>query len=443
MPVDVIMPKVDMDMAHGTIAQWHVKEGDSVKQGDPLFDIETDKANMEVEAPASGVLHQVSAQNGDAVDIGVCIAQIFLQGESPDIGEARDSNNTSDASYTSELRYSNGTKNVPVKADSYHANAHVNPVEDTLAGADLRVGSSSSKERVRATPLARKLAGQHDLDLGHVTGTGPRGRITKSDVLNAASSATVNRSSSTDRPSANTIKAQLTSLGVAFNSVPVNRMRATIASRLTESKSSIPHFYLESDCRIDKLQSYRQDMNASLENADYRISLNDLVVLAAAKALEEVPEANVAWAGSELIQYSDSDISVAVSLPDGLVTPVVRAAQSMSISKLALHLDDLNSRAKAGKLLPEEYQGGSMSVSNLGMHGVQKFQAIINPPQSMILAVGSATRQFIPDEDDQPVLAQLMSVCLSCDHRVLDGVVAACWLQAFRERLENPVSLLM
>ncbi|MBX2826028.1 MAG: 2-oxo acid dehydrogenase subunit E2, partial [Gammaproteobacteria bacterium] len=237
---------------------------------------------------------------------------------------------------------------------------------------------------------------------------------------------------------------RLDALGIDYTAQPVSRMRAAIADRLTLSKSSVPHFYLERDCQVDKLKSYRQDLNDALVSGDAaRISLNDLVVQSAAKALMDVPEANVAWAGTQIIQYREAAVSVAVSVDDGLMTPVIRQAHLKTTQALSEELAGLATRARQGKLASHDCQGGSMSVTNLGMYGVQRFQAIINPPESMILAVGEASQRIIVGAQGQAETASVMSVCLSCDHRVIDGTVGARWLQAFQGYIENPVRLLL
>lgn len=459
MPVEVIMPKVDMDMANGIIAHWHAIEGDTVIEGEPLFDIETDKSNMEVEAPASGVLKQVVAANGDTVNIGVCIAQIYAQDEAlVPLDEAADTRtSTLLANEVDEHHAGTGVGNPMSSASNSSSNNLSTSLNDVSAVADvvnLSGAIADQSDKIRATPLARKIAKQRSIALHSVTGSGPRGRITKRDVENAAEHVRTIEASSPTTQSTLASTTQLDALGIAYTRIPAGRMRTTIARRLTDSKSSVPHFYLECDCRVDTLQAYRKDLNEGLgiqalgiqelaDNVSLKISLNDLIVMAAAKALEAVPEANVLWAGAEVIQLHDANISVAVSIDNGLMTPVVRAAQSKSIKTITVELGDLSARARLGKLSPSEYQGGSMSVTNLGMYGVQRFQAIINPPEAMILAVGAASKQIVVDEHDQPLVTQVMSVCLSCDHRVVDGVVAARWLKAFQSRIENPIQLML
>ena len=379
-----------MDMSSGTIAGWHKAEGEIVAKGEALFDIETDKATMEVESPGTGTLHFVSAKNGDIIPIGQTVGWLFAEGEQV--------------------------------------------VQPT--------GSDGKK---RATPLARRVAKRLNLDIHSINGSGPRGRIVCADVKEAAE---------VDPPSllSDTIKsgdktgAQKTAddLGLAYTKVPVTRMRSVIASRLTESKNTVPHFYLNADLEIDALLTMRAQINLVLENSgSKRVSVNDLLIKASAAALTAVPEANASWDGDNIIKYEGAHISVAVSVDGGLITPVVRDAQKKDIQTISAEIGDLAARAKTGKLSSQEYQGGSFSISNLGMFGVKSFTAIINPPQSMILAVGQGTPQFIPDGEGKPKVVTVMCVTLSCDHRVVDGALGAVWLKKFKELVENPAALML
>ena len=435
MPVEVIMPKVDMDMSSGRIVQWHAKEGDTVKVGEPLFDIETDKANMEVESPACGILQQVAASNGDTIDIGVCIAYIYVEGEqliSP--GEVALTGQHIPPSATDAEQKHDAVEDPDCIVTTQA------PDSSPSDAVSLPCAVKDKAEKVRATPLARKFAEQYKVNLSSLSGSGPRGRITRQDVESAVNDKPLIDGKATAQALTVASTTQLDSLGIAYSCVPLDRMRLTIANRLTQSKASVPHFYLECDCRMDKLLAYRQELNTALgNNAGIKISLNDLIVMAAGSALDAEPDANVAWAGTQVIQFHDANVSVAVAVDGGLMTPVVRATQKKSIMVLSAELAELSTRARQGKLSPREYQGGSMSISNLGMFGVQRFQAIINPPESMILAVGAASPKIVVGDNDQPCIRRVMSVCLSCDHRVLDGVVAARWLQAFRDWIENPI----
>ncbi|MEM8540443.1 MAG: dihydrolipoamide acetyltransferase family protein [Pseudomonadota bacterium] len=418
MPVEVIMPKVDMDMTSGTIAGWHIKEGQSVEKGEPLFDIETDKATMEVESPASGALHFVSASNGDVVEIGKCVGWLFEEGE---------------AVHNPSAELPKATAAVGIR----ETEPDQTPLESSNANSQGQITQSDVTDKVRATPLARRIAKDRGFDISTIAGTGPRGRITKSDVENHQ----ISNDAAVTYPAASTgpkvSKEQLEMLGIAYESIPVDRMRQTIAARLTESKSTVPHFYLEADCRCDALMAFRAQLNETLLAIDEpKISINDMLVRACAQTLKAVPETNASWGGDEIIRYMDANVSVAVSIEGGLITPVVRQAQNKSLRRISEEVTDLVDRAKAGKLKPHEYQAGSFSISNLGMFGVKAFSAIVNPPESMILAVGRAERRFVEDENGNPVAATMMSVTLSCDHRVVDGALGARWLSEFRRFVE-------
>ena len=413
-------------MSSGTIAGWYKAEGEIVSEGEALFDIETDKATMEVESPGTGALHFVSAKKGDVIPIGQTVGWIFTPGEQvvPPTGSGS-------------------------KGAQFDANAATEPTIDcpTIDGPTVEKTeiASSNAGRKRATPLARRVAKKLNVDLHAVDGSGPRGRIVCADVEIAAHS---------NQPTfpAETIKvgdktgAQKTAddLGIAYTKVPVDRMRSVIASRLTESKSTIPHFYLNADLEIDALVTMRAQINLVLkESGSKTVSVNDLLIKASAAALKAVPEANASWDGDTIIKYDDAHISVAVAIDGGLITPVVRNAQKKDIQTISAEIADLAARAKTGKLTSQEYQGGSFSISNLGMFGVKSFTAIINPPQSMILAVGQGAPQFIPDNEGKPKLVTVMSVTLSCDHRVVDGALGAIWLKKFKQLVENPAALML
>ena len=419
MPIEIILPKVDMDMSSGTIAGWFKSEGEMVEEGEALFDIETNKATMEVESPGTGTLHFVSAKEGDVVPIGQTIAWLFAEGE--EVVEPAGSGVST--------------------ADTVEAAA----VESDTTEESMVVASPVFLSGTRATPLARRVAKKLNIDLQSVGGSGPRGRIVRSDVEKAAKSGTASPPPQTITVGGKT-GAQKTAdeLGLAYTKVPVDRMRSIIAARLTESKSTVPHFYLNADIQIDRLLEFRAQINLALQNTDAKkVSVNDLLVKACAAALKAVPEANASWDGDSIIKFDDAHISVAVSIDGGLITPVVRNAQKKDIQTISSEIADLAARAKSGKLGSKEYQGGSFSISNLGMFGVKSFNAIINPPESMILAVGQGAAQFVPDNEGNPKLATVMSVTLSCDHRVVDGALGAVWLKKFKDLIENPVSLML
>lgn len=416
------MPKVDMDMATGTIAAWHAADGDFVEKGHALFDIETDKAAMEVEAPATGQLHIVAAGAGVPIAIGEPVAWILADGEAP-----------------------------PEPGLWAETSQAVNPEEPkrkielaaSVAPSDEKEGPCETPDNIaaRATPVARRLARERAIDISLISGSGPRGRITKRDV-----EAYLPGKIEPAAPVENEFSLQQMFFDVdqPHERIPVDRMRATIAARLTASKTTVPHFYLDADCRLDALLELRKQANAAVAGKEVgRISINDYLIRASALALTDVPHTNASWAGDAIIRYLAADISIAVAIDGGLVTPVIRDAASLSVSEISRRVGSLAEQAMQGKLAPEAYRGGSFSISNLGMFGVKSFAAIINPPQSMILAVGEARRTFVPDDDDKPVAATVLPITLSCDHRVVDGAAGAQWLQCFRSYVENPLTLLV
>lgn len=439
MPVEVILPKVDMDMSSGTIAAWHVAEGERVEAGDILFEIETDKATMEVESPGSGRLHFLRAKPGDEIPIGQVIAWIFAEGEALVAPEKAATSAPSSA--PREVRPSEAQPEPQALAQTIEqATEQAGAIEPAL------VAPSVQSKGVRATPLARRLARQMGLDLATISGSGPRGRITRLDIEQLARTAPavgaqalagiVGEKSGAERIAQD--------LDLGYSTRAVSKMRSVIARRLTLSKTTIPHFHLNADIELDALLAMRAQLNGLPEAADrQKISLNDLLIKACAGALQAVPEANVSWDGDRIVIYEDAHISVAVAMDSGLVTPVLRYAQRKGIQQISAEVADLVARAKRGKLSSRDYQGGSFSLSNLGMFGVKSFNAIINPPESMILAVGQGVQQFVPDDEGRPRLARLMSVSLACDHRVVDGALAALWLQKFKALVENPVAMLL
>jgi pyruvate dehydrogenase E2 component (dihydrolipoamide acetyltransferase) len=433
MPVEVIMPKVDMDMARGKFALWHVKEGDSVAKGAPLFDIETDKSAMEVESPAAGRLHHVTAKPGEEIDVGATIAWIFAEGEA--IGDI--------------------------------AAKPVEPEKAAAAPAPVANGSALAaldrpNGKIAATPLARRLARLNGLDLSSIPGSGPRQRIQKADIELAlenrsltgpAQTSSAALVADTQSPSTSTTVSAMSAspsgedvakayAGRPYTELPVERMRATIARRLTESKQTVPHFYLRRDVHLDGLLEFRAQMNASLGARGVKLSVNDFIIKAVAMALQEVPEANAAWAGNRILRFERSDIAVAVAVEGRLFTPVIRDAEKKSLSALSGEMKELASKARSGNLLPSDYQGGSMSISNLGMFGIDDFDAIISPPQAAILAVGAARKQPVIAEDGTLAAATVMRLTLSVDHRAIDGALGAKLIQSIKSHLENPMAIL-
>lgn len=403
MATEVILPKVDMAMESGTIHAWKVAEGATVKAGDLLFEIETDKANMEIEAPCSGVLGKILVQEGVVTPVGAVVAHILAPGEkSPEAGPP-----------------------------SVSAPAAAAPV--AVAGASMAAAPASVHEtggKVRATPLARAIARQSGVDLAKLNGSGPRGRIVAEDVRKASSAPAAAAPAAAPQP----VPAG------EFDTIPHDNMRRTIARRLVEAKQTVPHFYLTSDCDIGALLALRQEINA--DAAAFKLSVNDFVIKALGLALRDVPDANVSWTENAILRHRSVDVAVAVSMPGGLITPVLRNVPGRGMAELSNAMKDLAIRARDRKLKPEEYQGGTSAVSNLGMFGVREFAAIINPPHATILAVGAGEERAV-SRKGQIVSAQMMSVTLSADHRAVDGALAAELLKAFRNYIERPLAMLV
>ena len=419
MAVEVIFPKVDMDMDHGTISKWHVKDGDTVKKGQAVFEIETDKSAMEIESPGEGVIKLSAVKEGEQVAIGTVVAMIYANGEAA-------------KSFSS-----------PTTPTVIPANAGIQTLPNAPAPSlDFRVRGNDGVGGVRATPLARRLAKQAGVSLTTLTGSGPRGRITAADVKTGQPAKPIAIATSTDSAAIRALYQDGT-----YDVKPLDGMRRTIAQRLVQSKQTVPHFYLTATCTIDTLMATRERLNnAAPKSADktpvYKLSINDLIIKAMAVALQKVPAANVTFTDDGMLQHRSSDVGVAVSVEGGLFTPVLRNAESKSLSVISTEMKDLATRARARKLQSHEYQGGTAAISNLGMFGVEQFTAIINPPHATILAVGAAVERFIP-VNKQPVLATQMTVTLSCDHRAVDGAVGAELLAAFKALVEDPALMLV
>lgn len=415
MAVEVILPRVDMDMATGKISKWHHREGDRIARGAALFEIETDKAAMEIDAPADGILRNIVVPEGGTAPVGAAVAWIYAEGEAV----------TAPAP----------TAPAPVAAAA--------PVSTASAPA-VAAAPRAEGEAPRATPLARRLARQAGLTLAVISGTGPRGRITAADVRSASEAKPATVPTPAPAPAPSSVEA-LYAPG-SYEVQPVDGMRRTIAARLTESKQTVPHFYLSVTCTLDQLIAARARLNAAAPKAKdgtpaFRLSINDFIIKAMALALQKVPAANVTWAGDSILRHRSSDVGVAVAVDGGLFTPVIRNAETKTLAAISAEMKDLAAKARARKLTPSEYQGGTTAISNLGMFGIEQFTAIINPPQATILAVGAAVERFVP-VDGQPVLKSQMSCTQSCDHRAVDGAVGAELLQAFRGLIEDPLLML-
>ena len=436
MPINILMPALSPTMTEGTLAKWLKNEGDSVKPGEVIAEIETDKATMEVEAVDAGTIGKILIQGGSAnVAVNTPIA-ILLEA-----GETADALKNAPAPANTQTPPAAAKTEAPAAVVSAPAAA---PVTAAPAAAN------SHGTRLFATPLARRIAAQSNVDLAGVTGTGPHGRIVKADVEAAAkggakpaAAAPQAAAAPAAKPAASgpDAKALADALGMAYTAVPNSGMRKVIARRLLESKQTVPHFYLTVDCRIDALMALRAELNEAGKGA-YKLSVNDFVIKAVANALQAFPAANVAWTEDVILQYQHSDVSVAVATPTGLITPIIKKAETKGLSQISKEMKDLAGRAREGKLKPEEFQGGTFSVSNLGMFGIKDFGAIINPPQACILAVGAGIEQPVVVEGKLEV-GTVMSATLSVDHRAVDGAVGAEYLQIFKRYIENPLSMLV
>ena len=411
MPIQVLMPALSPTMTEGNLVKWHKKEGDMVASGEILAEIETDKATMEVEAVDGGKLARILVAEG-AQDVKVNTLIALLLEEDED---------------ASALEGFSATPAPATAAPEAASHKEATPVEVTPSPAP---SVPSSGSRILASPLAKRLASQKGLDLATLSGSGPHGRIIKVDVENARSA------------SPKTSPQGMDALFPAYEEKQLSNMRKVIAKRLTEAKQTIPHFYLTVDVTLDKLLALRADVNETLEKEN-RISVNDFVIKAMGRALMLVPEANASFMGDSIRFYERADISVAVAIEGGLVTPIIRGANAKSLADISLEMKDLATRARAGKLRPEEFQGGTFSLSNLGMFGVKEFGAVINPPQGGILAVGAGEKRPVVGPDGQIHAATLMSCTLSVDHRALDGAVGAAFLDAFKKTIESPLLTLL
>ena len=434
MALEILMPALSPTMEEGTLAKWLVKEGDEVASGDLLAEIETDKATMEFEAVDEGVIGKlIVAEGTEAVKVNTPIALLLEDGESADDVAAQ-----------------------PAVAPAPAASAA--PPEPAAPAATESPAPTapahSDGQRIFASPLARRIAAQKGLDLSQVTGSGPHGRIVKADV--ETSEARPQGSDEAAKPSqaAPSAAAPAVASGPStdavvamyqdrdYEEVSLDGMRKTIAARLTEAKQTIPHFYLRRDIKLDALLKFRSEINKQLESRGIKLSVNDFVIKACANALQAVPACNAVWAGDRVLQLKPSDVAVAVAVDGGLFTPVLRDADSKSISALSTEMKDLAARARDRKLAPQEYQGGTFAISNLGMFGIDNFDAVINPPHGGILAVGAGVKKPVVNADGELAVATVMSVTMSVDHRVIDGALGAEFLKHIVDNLENPLSML-
>jgi pyruvate dehydrogenase E2 component (dihydrolipoamide acetyltransferase) len=417
--MEILMPQLGETVAEGKITAWHRAVGDSVSPGEILFEIETDKTAMEVPTTVAGVLSEIFVTAGATVPVGSVVAIL---------------------SENSTLQPTPEPKTVAPSA------AGSRDPFDAVHSPERNFGPAVLTNGVIVTPAARRLATQMNTDLNNIVGTGPKGRIVAKDVINAASGAIPTAvapntpGAVAERASAERIKMQFA--GVPFDEIMLDGMRRTIARRLLEAKQTIPHFYLTSDVNIERLMAVRSEVNAHVDGRA-KLSINDFIIKALAMALQKVPAANSAWAEDRILRFKHSDVGVAVTVDGGIFAPVIRRAESKPITDISNEMKALVERARAKTLKPSESQGGSIAISNLGMFGVRSFSAIINPPQAAILAVGIAERRPSEGPDGTVRFSSALTVTLSCDHRVIDGVLGAQLLAAFKERCESPSSLLL
>ncbi len=467
MPTNILMPALSPTMEKGNLAKWLKKEGDTIKSGDVIAEIETDKATMEVEAVDEGVLAKIVVPEGTTdVPVNQLIGLIAGEGEDAKAvaGAAAQGAPAGAPPAAAKAEAPGGAKAQPGAATprppaaaEAAASRPVAPGPAERSGAPALANGQAKGERVFASPLARRVAKDAGIELASVKGSGPHGRIIETDVKSALAGGTAKRAPGPQpqvpgaRPAMPTgmsdeVIRKLFEPG-SFTEVPHDGMRKTIARRLTEAKATIPHFYLSVDCHLDALLRLREEINAAAPRDKegkpaYKLSVNDFVIKALALALMRVPEANVSWTENAMLKHKDADVGVAVSIPGGLITPIVRKAQTKTLSVISNEMRDLAQRAKARKLKPQEYEGGTTAVSNLGMFGVTNFSAVINPPHATILAVGAGEKRVVV-KNDAPSVATMMSVTLSTDHRAVDGALGAELLSAFKTLIEKPASMLV
>lgn len=447
MPINITMPALSPTMEEGNLAKWLVKEGDKVKSGDVIAEIETDKATMEVEAVDEGIVAKLVVPAGtEAVKVNALIAILAEEGE--DVAAAASGGGA--PAPKAEAAPAPKAEAAPAASPA--------PSAATAPAATSAAPAASTGERVFASPLARRLAKEAGLDLKAVSGSGPKGRVVKSDVEKAVSTGGAKAAPAPAAAAPSATPAPALAKGPSDEAVlknfaegsyeltPHDGMRKTIAKRLQESKQTIPHFYVSVDCELDALLALRAQLNAAAPEKDgkpgYKLSVNDMVIKALALALRDVPDANVSWTDSAMVKHKHADVGVAVSIPGGLITPIIRKAEEKSLSTISNEMKDLGKRAKDRKLKPEEYQGGTTAVSNMGMMGVKSFSAVVNPPHATILAVGAGEERVVVKNGEMKI-ANVMTVTLSTDHRCVDGALGAELLGAFKRYIENPMGMLV
>jgi pyruvate dehydrogenase E2 component (dihydrolipoamide acetyltransferase) len=448
------MPQLGETVAEGKITKWFKKSGDAIKPGDNLFEIETDKTSMEVPATFAGTLTEINFGVGETAKVGAVVAVISGAGEAPSKPAS-----AAVIAPVSKPPAAPQTPFAPAKAgvQSQELGPHVRgderKNESSFAYPDMspwrevrtperNYGPAQLAGGTQVTPLARRLAGERGIDLSKISGSGPRGRIVAGDIESAAPAR------GTMASGASAAQVKVLYQGIAYEEVPLDAMRATIARRLVEAVQTIPHFHLTADLEIDRLLAMRETANGAAPsdkegNRAFHLSLNDFIIKAWAAALQRVPAANAVWAQDRILRFKNSDIGVAVALDGGLITPVIRNAETKSLTSISREINDLAARARNKTLKPDEYQGGASAISNLGMHGIRQFTAIINPPHATILAVGASRRAPVETEDGGVKFVTQMTVTLACDHRVIDGALGAELLAAFKGYIEQPVTALV
>ena len=444
MPIDILMPALSPTMEEGTLAKWYVKKGDVVKSGDVIAEIETDKATMEVEAVDEGTIEDILVPEGtENVKVNSPISKLSGEGE----GAASSPSPLAGEGGPAEQGRMRGLSEPSGKAAAASAEAGAQPL---IRPASDRPPSPARGEgqgaRIFASPLARRIAAQKNLDLSALQGSGPHGRIIKRDVEGATPGAAKAPASAGGGAATPPRQVQsLAQMGIpdgSYDLVPLDGMRKTVARRLTESFRDVPHFPLTIDLEIDALLAGRARINAMLESQGVKVSVNDLVIKACAIALKQVPEANASYSPEGVALHHHADIAMAVAIDGGLITPIIRAAETKGLAQIATEAKDLAARARTRKLKPEEFQGGTFSVSNLGMFGIKAFSSILNEPQGAILSVGAGEQRPVV-KNGQLAIATVMTVTLTCDHRVVDGAIGARWLQAFKVLIEDPITMIV
>jgi len=443
MSIEIKMPALSPTMEEGTLAKWLVKEGDQVKSGDIMAEIETDKATMEFEAVDEGTIARILVAEGtDGVKVGTAIAILAEDGEDAGSVEAPTKSETPEPT-DPEFKGRPDPTDPNAKGDEGDAAPRTEASAEDHGRPDDAGAEPASGDRVKASPLARRIAAEKGVDLAGVSGSGPNGRIVKADVEGAKPGAAPAKAEAAPAsPSAPAPAAKPAAIpDIPHETTKLSNIRKTIARRLTESKQTVPHIYLTVDVRLDALLKLRGELNHSLASRGVKLSVNDLLIKALGVALVQVPSCNVMFTPDQLVTFKRADISVAVSTPTGLITPIIAEADSRSLSSISTAMKDLAGRARDGKLKPEEYQGGTASISNMGMFGITQFDAVINPPQGIILAVGAGEKRPVVNGDALGI-ATVMSATGSFDHRAIDGADGAQLMKAFRELVERPLGML-